>query len=45
MAGLRALLTYLSDDAIDLGHQFEAHKVEMLVYSIRDALLELHPAA
>jgi hypothetical protein len=46
MAGLRALLVYLSDDVVDLGHQFaDVQKVEKLVYSLHDALLDLHPAA
>jgi hypothetical protein len=29
----------------DFGHQFDGYKVEMILASIHDALLELHPAA
>ena len=43
MAGLRALLVYLSDDVADLG-RFDARNAEMLIYSIHDALLELNPS-
>jgi len=44
MAGLRALLVYLSDDVADLGQRFDARNAEMLIYSIHDALLELNPS-
>ena len=44
IAGLRALLIYLSDDVVDLGHQVNGDRAEMLICSIHDALLELHPA-
>jgi len=44
IAGLRALLTYLSEDVVDLGHQLDADKTEMLIHSIHDALLELNPS-
>ena len=46
LTGLRALLAaYLSEDVVDLGIQLDAHKTEMLVYSIHDAVLDLHPTA
>jgi hypothetical protein len=45
IAGLRALLTYLSEDVVDLGHLWESDTIEMFIHSLHDALLELHPAA
>jgi hypothetical protein len=39
------LLLYLLEEVPDFGHQFDGYKVEMILASIHDALLELHPAA
>ena len=42
--GLRAMVSYLADDVVDVGQQLQREQVELLLTTMSDALQALHPA-
>ncbi len=42
--GLRALASYLADEVVDVAHQLQGEHLEMLLVTMSDTPLALHPA-
>jgi hypothetical protein len=43
--GLRAIVSYLANDVVDVGYQLQREQLELLLNTMSDALQALHPAA